>query len=75
MACQSVHLQRYKATGGHVIDPTHNEKAAVLAVLPILGDYVAGIGMDKPVLGELLIFYTLSPQGNLNNPRQNVFQL
>ena len=41
-----------------MIDPTHNEKAAVLAVLPILGDYVAGIGMDKPVLGELLIFYT-----------------
>jgi hypothetical protein len=49
MACQSVHLQRYKATGGHVIDPTHNEKAAVLAVLPILGDYVAGIGMEKPL--------------------------
>ena len=32
-----------------MIDPTHNEKAAVLAVLPILGDYVAGIGMDKPL--------------------------
>ena len=32
-----------------MIDPTHNENAAVLAVLPILGDYVAGIGMDKPL--------------------------
>lgn len=47
MACQEIHQQRFK--GGHVIDPTHNENAAVVAVLPVLGDYVAKIGMDKPL--------------------------
>lgn len=32
-----------------MIDPTHNEKAAMEAVLPHLGEYVAAIGMDKPL--------------------------
>ena len=30
-----------------MIDPTHNEKAAMEAVLPLLGEYVASVGMDK----------------------------
>ncbi len=32
-----------------MIDPTHNEKAAMEAVLPLLGEYVASVGMDKPL--------------------------
>ncbi len=49
MRCQSLHVKRLKAGGGVVIDPTHNEKAAMEAVLPRLGEYVASIGMDKPL--------------------------
>jgi len=49
MRCQDIHLQRLKAGGGVVIDPTHNEKAAMEAVLPSLGEYVASIGMDRPL--------------------------
>ncbi|UZR28115.1 DUF6511 domain-containing protein [Methylococcus mesophilus] len=47
--CQDIHLQRLKRRDGVVIDPTHNEKAAMEAVLPRLGDYVAAIGMDRPL--------------------------
>lgn len=32
-----------------MIDPTHNEKAAMECVLPHLGEYVASVGMDKPL--------------------------
>lgn len=32
-----------------MIDPTHNEKAAMAAVLPSLGEYVAALGMDRPL--------------------------
>lgn len=32
-----------------MIDPTHNEKAAMEAVLPRLGEFVASIGMDRPL--------------------------
>jgi len=32
-----------------VIDPTHNERLAMEAVLPRLGDYVAAIGMQRPL--------------------------
>jgi hypothetical protein len=49
MRCQDIHLRRVKAGGGVVIDPTHNEKAAMEAVLPRLGEYVASIGMDRPL--------------------------
>jgi endogenous inhibitor of DNA gyrase (YacG/DUF329 family) len=49
MRCQDIHLRRLKAGGGVVIDPTHNEKAAMEAVLPHLGEYVAAIGMDRPL--------------------------
>ena len=49
MRCQSLHARRLKAGGGTVIDPTHNEKAAMEAVLPHLGEYVASVGMDKPL--------------------------
>lgn len=34
-----------------MIDPTANEKAAMAAVLPQLGEYVASVGMDKPLAG------------------------
>ncbi len=49
MRCMDIHLQRLKAGDGIVIDPTHNEKAAMEAVLPHLGEYVATIGMDRPL--------------------------
>lgn len=49
MRCQDIHLQRAQVEGGIVIDPTHNEKAAMEAVLPHLGEYVAAIGMDRPL--------------------------
>ena len=49
MRCQDIHARRAKAGGGVVIDPTHNEKAAMEAVLPRLGEYVAAIGMDRPM--------------------------
>jgi hypothetical protein len=49
MRCQDIHLRRLNAGDGVVIDPTHNEKAAMQAVLPHLGDYVASIGMDRPL--------------------------
>lgn len=42
-------MKRSAAGGGTVIDPTHNEKAAMEAVLPRLGEYVAAIGMDRPL--------------------------
>jgi hypothetical protein len=49
MRCQDIHLRRLKTGGGVVIDPTHNEKTAMEAVLPHLGEYVAAIGMDRPL--------------------------
>jgi hypothetical protein len=32
-----------------VIDPSHNESAAMEAVLPSLGEYVASLGMERPL--------------------------
>lgn len=32
-----------------MIDPTHNEQVAMEAVLPRLGEYVASVGMDRPL--------------------------
>lgn len=49
MRCMDIHLQRLEEEDGVVIDPTHNEKAAMEAVLPHLGEYVASIGMDRPL--------------------------
>ena len=49
MRCQDIHLQRARAGGGIVIDHTHNEKAAMEALLPSLGEYVASLGMDRPL--------------------------
>ena len=49
MRCQDIHLQRARAGGGIVIDPTHNERAAMEALLPSLGEYVASLGMDRPL--------------------------
>jgi hypothetical protein len=49
MQCQSLHSKRIKSGGGVVIDPTHNEKAAMESVLPHLGEHVASVGMDKPL--------------------------
>jgi hypothetical protein len=37
------------AGGGIVIDPTHNERAAMKAVLPVLGEYVAAFGLERPL--------------------------
>lgn len=49
MHCQHIHQQRIKTSGGHVNDPNHNETAAVVAVLPVLGEYVASLGMERPL--------------------------
>lgn len=49
MHCQDIYVIRSEAGGGTVIDPTYNEKAAMEAVLPRLGDYVAAIGVDRPL--------------------------
>ncbi len=51
MRCMDIHLQRLKAGDGIVIDPTHNEKAAMEAVLPHLGEYVATIRHGPAALG------------------------
>lgn len=32
-----------------MIDPTHNESAAMEAVLPVLGEYVASLGLERPL--------------------------
>jgi hypothetical protein len=48
-ACQDIYVSRSEAGGGTVVDPTHNERAAMEAVLPRLGDYVAAIGMERPL--------------------------
>lgn len=47
--CQLIHSRRAKAGGGVVIDPTHNEIAAMEATLPSLGEFVASVGMDRPL--------------------------
>lgn len=49
MRCQAIHARRVAAGGGIVIDPTHNETAAMEAVLPVLGEYVAALGMERPL--------------------------
>ena len=49
MRCQAIHARRVAAGGGVVIDPTHNETAAMEAVLPSLGEYVASLGMERPL--------------------------
>ena len=46
---QDIYVRRREAGEGTVIDPTHNEKAAMEAVLPLLGDYIASIGMNRPL--------------------------
>lgn len=47
--CQEIHSRRVTAGGGVVIDPTHNESAAMEAVLPVLGEYVASLGLERPL--------------------------
>ena len=49
MRCQTLYAKRLRAGGGVMIDPTRNEKSAMDAVLPHLGEYVASVGMDKPL--------------------------
>ena len=49
MRCQAIHARRVTAGGGIVIDPTHNETTAMEAVLPVLGEYVAALGMERPL--------------------------
>ena len=49
MRCMDIHLKRLNEGDGAVIDPTHNENASMEAVLPRLGEYVASIGMDRPL--------------------------
>ena len=43
--CQQLHAQGVP----DMVDPTENEQAAMVAVLPLLGEYVASVGMDKPL--------------------------
>lgn len=47
--CQDIYLKRSQAGAGTVIDPTHNERTAMAAVLPRLGEFVADVGLDRPL--------------------------
>lgn len=49
MRCQAVFVARLSPTGGPMVDPTDLEKAAMAAALVPLGEYVASIGMDRPL--------------------------
>ena len=47
--CQLLHSKRAKVGGGIVIDPTHNESEAMKLTLKPLGEYVASIGIQRPL--------------------------
>ena len=47
--CQVAFTQILDKTEGRMIDPTELERAAMEAALTPLGDYVASIGMERPL--------------------------
>lgn len=47
--CQTAFTRILDKTEGRMIDPTELERAAMQAALGPLGDYVASIGMDRPL--------------------------
>jgi Family of unknown function (DUF6511) len=49
MRCQGAYSKLMERTGGRMIDPTDMEQAAMAACLGPLGDYVAALGLDRPL--------------------------
>ena len=49
MRCQDVFARLMERTEGLMIDPTEMELAAIRSALAPLGDYVASIGMERPL--------------------------
>ena len=47
MRCQSAFCQLMQKTGGHMIDPSEMELAAMASCLAPLGEYVGSIGMQR----------------------------
>jgi hypothetical protein len=47
--CQVAFTRLLDKTEGRMIDPTELERAAMAAALTPLGDYVASIGMERPL--------------------------
>lgn len=49
MRCMNIFTKHLKTTGGYMIDPTNTEKRAMQSALKPLGEYVAEVGMNKPL--------------------------
>jgi hypothetical protein len=49
MRCQSAFSRLMEKSGGHMIDPSDMELAAMASCLAPLGDYVGSIGMQRPL--------------------------
>lgn len=49
MRCQNAFSRLMEKSGGHMIDPGDMELAAMAACLAPLGEYVASIGMQRPL--------------------------
>ena len=49
LRCQNAFSLLMEKTGGQMIDPTEMEVAAMQACLAPLGEYVASIGMERPL--------------------------
>lgn len=51
MRCQNAFSLLMEKSGGHMIDPSDMELAAMASCLAPLGEYVASIGMQRPLAG------------------------
>ena len=49
MRCQDAFCRLMEKTEGHMIDPSEMEIAAMQACLAPLGEYVAAVGMERPL--------------------------
>lgn len=49
MRCQNAFSRLMEETGGHMIDPSDMELAAMASCLAPLGEYVGAIGMQRPL--------------------------
>ena len=49
LRCQDAFARLMEKTEGQMIDPSEMELAAMKSCLPPLGEYVASIGMDRPL--------------------------
>ena len=49
LRCQDAFARLMEKTEGQMIDPSEMELAAMKSCLPPLGEYVASIGMERPL--------------------------